>query len=198
MTEQAETTELAARHCGECGGTDGHHLMACRTLAAENEARSDETVEASLDDGPVDEVNRRAPDSSIGGAQNRLPPSASDMADNDMLWLIAKTAYEVNRAYCASIGDASLAPWAHSEPWQRESVYIGVREHFDNPGMTPEQSHERWLEKKVADGWRYGPVKNGQLLTHPCIVPYYQLSPMQKAKDAIFTAICHAMFGTEE
>ena len=42
---------------------------------------------------------------------------------------------------------------------------------------------------KIADGWVYGKIKDAELKTHPCCVPYEQLPVEQRAKDYIFRAI---------
>ena len=86
---------------------------------------------------------------------------------------IARVAHEVNRAYCA---DQS-----------------GVRAILADPTTTPEQSHEGWTVVKVADGWVYGPVKDADAKTHPCLVPYSELPPEQRAKDAIFGGVVRAL-----
>jgi hypothetical protein len=67
---------------------------------------------------------------------------------------IAKVCHEVNRAYCASLGDTSQAAWEDAPQWQRDSAVVGVeyiQQHQDAP---PSASHEsmagaeagRWLE----------------------------------------------------
>ncbi len=40
---------------------------------------------------------------------------------------IAKICHEANRAYCATIGDASQLPWEESPDWQRQSAINGVK-----------------------------------------------------------------------
>lgn len=64
---------------------------------------------------------------------------------------IARVAHEVNRAYCEAIGDDSQTPWEDAPDWQRESAIAGVEAHRDNPDMTPEDSHDSWLEQKAKD-----------------------------------------------
>jgi hypothetical protein len=49
--------------------------------------------------------------------------------------------------------------------------------------------HEAWCDHKIADGWKYGPVKDAGKKEHPCLVPYDELPPEQKAKDYVFRAI---------
>lgn len=104
---------------------------------------------------------------------------------------IAKVAHEINRAFCAALGDETQVAWEDAPEWQRASAIAGVEMHLANPDATPEQSHESWLAQKLADGWEYGEVKDAQKKQHPCCVPYDQLPPEQKAKDYLFRAAVH-------
>lgn len=106
---------------------------------------------------------------------------------------IARVAHEINRAYCQSLGDDTQDGWDDSPEWQKESALAGVDMHLANPDATPEQSHESWLEQKIADGWAYGEVKDVIEKRHPCCVPYDQLPPEQKAKDYLFRAVVHTL-----
>lgn len=105
--------------------------------------------------------------------------------------VIARVAHEINRAYCASLGDTSQPAWEDAPEWQQQSAIAGVEMHLANPDATPEQSHESWLAQKVAAGWVYGEVKDAEKKQHPCCVPYDQLPPEQKAKDYLFRAAVH-------
>lgn len=103
--------------------------------------------------------------------------------------MIAKIAHETNRAYCQANGDTSQLPWEESPQWQRDSCVNGVKFHIDNPGVTPEQTHENWMKQKEAEGWVYGEVKDPEKKQHPCMLPYKELPPEQRAKDHIFKAV---------
>jgi hypothetical protein len=105
---------------------------------------------------------------------------------------IAKICHEANRAYCEALGDASQVPWASAPEWQKSSAVNGVQFHMSNPGATPENSHESWLDQKRAEGWKFGPVKDPDKKEHPCFVPYGELPIEQRAKDYIFRGIIHA------
>lgn len=102
--------------------------------------------------------------------------------------MIARIAHEVNRAYCASIGDHSQPKWEDAPDWQKDSAMNGVEFHLNNE-TTPEQSHKNWLKQKVEDGWIYGPVKDPDLKLHPCMVPYENLPVEQRTKDYLFKAV---------
>lgn len=106
---------------------------------------------------------------------------------------IARVAHEINRAYCASLGDTSQPSWDNAPEWQKASALAGVDMHLANPDATPEDSHESWLAQKTAEGWKYGPAKDAQKKEHPCFLPYAELPPEQKAKDYLFRAVVHAL-----
>lgn len=106
---------------------------------------------------------------------------------------IARVCHEVNRAYCEALGDYSQPAWEAAPQWQRDSAMLGVKLHTDNPSASAAASHESWMAQKVADGWKWGAVKDPEAKTHPCIVPFDALPATQQAKDFIFRAVVHAL-----
>lgn len=106
---------------------------------------------------------------------------------------IAQVAHETNRAYCQVLGDNSQPAWNDAPDWQKESAIAGIQAYIDDPSITPEQSHEGWLKLKQETGWKYGEVKDAEKKEHPCFVPYSELPPEQKVKDALFLGIVKAL-----
>lgn len=43
--------------------------------------------------------------------------------------------------------------------------------------------HEVWAETRIKQGWTYGEQRNDELKTHPCLVPYEDLSEEEKEYD---------------
>ena len=43
--------------------------------------------------------------------------------------------------------------------------------------------HERWAWEKRLNGWTYAPVRNNKNKKHNCLVPYNELSELEKEKD---------------
>lgn len=110
---------------------------------------------------------------------------------NTIIAAAARAAHEANRAYCIALGDTSQVPWDDAPDWQRTSAENGVRGVLAGNG--PVESHAGWLKEKLETGWKYGPVKDPVKKEHPCFVPYEELPPEQKQKDAIFVATVRAM-----
>lgn len=104
--------------------------------------------------------------------------------------LVAVACHEANRSWCLIQGDTSQRRWEDAEPWQRQSAIAGVK--FALHGSTPRKQHDAWCATKIHDGWVYGPVKDAQAKTHPCLVEYDELPPEQKAKDKIFLGVVRA------
>lgn len=110
---------------------------------------------------------------------------------------IARVCHEANRAYCVSLGDHTQRPWEDAEEWQRDSAITGVKVAIAL-APTPREQHEAWTADKRAQGWTHGAVKDPEAKTHPCLVPYDELSPEQKLKDALFVGIVRALAPTME
>ncbi len=102
---------------------------------------------------------------------------------------VARICHEANRAYCLSQGDLSQLHWEDAAQWQRDSAIAGVCAFVRNPDLRPEETHVKWCQHKEADGWVYGPNKDADKKTHPCLVPYEELPWDQKLKDALFGAV---------
>lgn len=106
---------------------------------------------------------------------------------------IARVAHEVNHAYCQSIGQASV-PWSQAPDWQRASAQAGVVTVLKNRAHGPGDLHREWLRHKAADGWTYGPIKDPEAKTHPCMVPFDELPECERIKDALFLGVVHALY----
>jgi hypothetical protein len=97
----------------------------------------------------------------------------------------AQAAHEMNRLWSFAHGDASHKPWSEAPDWQKQSAIKGVEGVLS--GNSPVAQHEAWCEDKVKNGWVYGPVKDPERKTHPCLVPYQDLPKVQKDKDYLFS-----------
>lgn len=111
--------------------------------------------------------------------------------------LAAKAAHEVNRAYCLALGDNSQLAWGDAPEWQRRSAIEGAKIISLFPDVSPREQHERWMDLKATEGWKYGSVKDVEKKEHPCFLPYGDLPPSQKAKDYLFGAAVRGVLGLD-
>lgn len=118
------------------------------------------------------------------------------MATEEEIEGVARVCHDANRAWQIASGDPAVSPpWDEAPDWQRASALDGVRKALG--GATGEQLHQAWCDFKTGDGWVYGPVKDEDAKTHPCLVPYRELPPEQRRKDALFAAIVAALTSEE-
>lgn len=54
--------------------------------------------------------------------------------------------------------------------------------------LLAQNAHDVWARKRIADGWRYGPSRNDDKKTHPCLVDYDQLPESEKDYDRVLVA----------
>lgn len=46
-----------------------------------------------------------------------------------------------------------------------------------------ENVHDVWAKSRMDEGWTYGPERNDEKKTHPCLIPYNQLPEIEKDYD---------------
>lgn len=113
------------------------------------------------------------------------------------LTAVARVCHEANRAIQVATLEQDVSPYFDDAPtWQFDSAIEGVKAALE--GQTSEQLHESWCRYKIEDGWVYGPVKDAEAKTHPCLVPYAELPVEQRLKDAVFRGIVAAFTETYE
>jgi len=103
----------------------------------------------------------------------------------------ARAAHEVNRTYALALADNTHQPWETLSEELRESTRAGVKNAL--AGSTPEKMHASWLAARESTGWTYGPVRDEAKKTNPCMVPYAELPPAQRAKDRLFLDVVTAV-----
>ena len=104
----------------------------------------------------------------------------------------ARMAHEVNRGYCAALGDLSQKPWHEAEDWQILSALKGAAAVALGTITTPGDSHRSWLAEKESTGWIWGAVKDPAKKEHPCMVAFGDLPFDQQVKDFLFLATVKA------
>lgn len=106
---------------------------------------------------------------------------------------IACIVHEALRAYSAEIGESSGVPWEQSPRWQRYTTLAGVSAILCGDVTSPQGSHGYWCECRKAEGWQYGPTFDESAKTHPCLVPWGELSEAHRRKDVMFFVLVEAL-----
>jgi hypothetical protein len=105
---------------------------------------------------------------------------------------IAYVAHSVVRSYSEALGETQTSHWESLSDEEKRSAVAGVVVAL-RYNLTPEQQHESWRLSKIADGWKFGPVKNAEQKEHPNLVPYAELPEAQKIKDVLFQSVVRSL-----
>lgn len=106
----------------------------------------------------------------------------------------ARAAHEAIRTLQIENNEPNVAsPWVTVGKDIRDSCYIGIDRVIENPDITNEELHNSWIVTKTEQGWKYGEVRSEEAKTHPCMVPYSDLPPFQRLKDAMFRNVVKAV-----
>jgi len=64
-----------------------------------------------------------------------------------------------------------------------KSLMKGTEYVLNNPSTTAEENHNIWMEAKKTQGYTYGEVLDVEKKTHPSMIPFENLSNVEKRKD---------------
>jgi hypothetical protein len=107
---------------------------------------------------------------------------------------IAAVCHEANRRLTVIVQDVPVQPpWEDCGADMQASSVRGVEFALANPDAPPSAQHDAWMNERLGQGWRLGPVKNVETKEHPALVPYGQLPLGVQHKDALFKAIVAAL-----
>lgn len=102
---------------------------------------------------------------------------------------IAEVCHNAVRAWMHLHGDPTYPTWLLSPGYMKRANISSVEFILTNPDSTFQEIHGNWCSSKVKEGWKYGKVLNSHRKTHPCLIPYDELPPKQKGKNAIYKGI---------
>ena len=104
----------------------------------------------------------------------------------------ARFVYEGARL-AAVAAEAPIVPAAwdeREEPFRQQFLKVIERQSDNHRSQSPEELHGSWMQAYFAMGWVYGEKYDRAAKVHPDLVPYVQLSQLERDKDAVFVALC--------
>lgn len=153
-------------------------------LDAAKRAAVDAAVAASGDGEPQLQLETRAE------GEDPSPPSLGmplPEVTEAVVEAAARAAHEANRAYSLFLGDDTHVAWDVAPEWQKESSRSGVRYLIERDfEVEAGEIHQAWLDKKTAEGWTHGAVKDPVAKTHPSLLPFAELPVAEQGKDMLF------------
>lgn len=66
-----------------------------------------------------------------------------------------------------------------------ESLTAGTEWALSHPTATEEDNHNEWMKAKELQGYTYGEKLDIDKKTHPSMVPFNELPPVEKRKDTM-------------
>lgn len=102
---------------------------------------------------------------------------------------IARVCHYALKAYDENVGGDGYVAWDRMNSEMREVVMDGVRFCLGNDNVTGEMLHRNWMVKMIAEGWVFGVERDLKRKTHPHVIPWRQLSNVQRMKDILFAGI---------
>lgn len=105
---------------------------------------------------------------------------------------VAAVCHEANRQVQRMLGEQVNFLWESTSPELRNSVIDGVRKIRSGEITAPADSHAAWRVYKLAEGWRYGEVKDFARKIHPQLLMWDELPAEQRIKDEVFFGIVKA------
>lgn len=106
---------------------------------------------------------------------------------------IARVSQDAIAAYGRAIGITPPPPWEEMTDAERAMRISLVEFRLLNPSAPISSVHEKWLEKKEKEGWKYGHEYDPETKTHPLLCPFESLLPFQKTMCRIMAGVIDAM-----
>lgn len=102
---------------------------------------------------------------------------------------IAIACHAILSALTVASGGEEYLPWDDTAQETRDTTVAYVEKLLTETESTPEKLHTAWSESMVANGWQFGDNFNEEAKLHPNLVPYSDLSDLQKSKDHALSAL---------
>lgn len=117
-----------------------------------------------------------------------------DWYKDSKIYNVCKLCHDKNNALMIANGETPRGDWESLDQADKDLTYKSVKRIIDDPTITAKEIHDEWVTNKELDGWVYGPVKDVDNKTHPLMIPFDDMSDIDKEKDQSFINIVNTYF----
>lgn len=113
--------------------------------------------------------------------------------------VIARSVHNLNASIKAD-HEQEIEFWheLHPDAWQRADTFRQINLLRDNPDMTAQEEHVRWLSARLEDGWQYGAVRNPDKKESPLLVPWEKLPFVNRALSESGFSVIRILLGQDQ
>ncbi|MFH1628161.1 MAG: RyR domain-containing protein [Pseudomonadota bacterium] len=108
--------------------------------------------------------------------------------------ILRRAEFVYNAARLAAIASRAPivpVPWYELEDaFRNQFLEVIERQCGEHRSRFPEELHGSWMQAYLGMGWNRGEKYDREKKIHPDLVPYSQLDPLERDKDAVFVALC--------
>ena len=102
---------------------------------------------------------------------------------------IARSAHDVVNVYGESLGEVSQPKFDELDELSKETIVEAVHLLKSEEKIYAGSVHNAWVNKMIDAGWVHGKVYDIEAKTHPDMIDYRSLPPLQRAKDRLFNSV---------
>lgn len=111
----------------------------------------------------------------------------------EMVYIIARTAYEANRAFNDITEYCLFESWDNITLEKQNAVMVGVKNCLEKNLLTAESIHNNYLNKRIKEGWQLGSEYDEDKKTSKILMEFNKLPIEQQILDKLFPAIIRAL-----
>jgi hypothetical protein len=93
---------------------------------------------------------------------------------------VGRIAYDAIRRLYLVFGDR-FPEWDDQLADEQQFFLQRVREYMEHPDWSADRLHAAWMDRRQAEGWRYGPEADFERRQHPALVPFSKLLDRDQA-----------------
>lgn len=82
-----------------------------------------------------------------------------------------------------------FARWSELNKEQKYLIKLKTERILEDPGLDYASAHADWVRYQIDYGWTPGPVEDIELKESPYLIPYLELSTLERTKRVIFTNV---------